>query len=426
MNATEPEPTGKLLLQKKRKKVTFVYWGIILLLIIAAALYWVLVLHHIAYTNDAYVTGNLVKITPLKQGFVTAIHTDDTYLVKQGQLIIELDSTDAKIALEQAKKELAIAVREICQAFHQLFALRNEIETKKAEFIRSAQDYQHRADVLAAEGVSLEDFQHALAAIRETYFSLKATESHFHQSLAFVQNTSIKNHPLVQSAADSVRDKWVQLYRCKIYSPVDGLTAQRTVQVGMWVPQGKPLLSVIPLDQIWLNANFKETQLERMKIGQPVSITSDVYGSNVVYHGHILGLPGAAGNAFSLLPPENLSGNWIKIVQRLPVRVGFDPEELKKHPLRIGLSMEARVDLDDQEGLLIPTSSEGSPTYETSIFSHEETGDHELIHSIIYENLDPSLWKYFETPLLFQFVDVQSEMQCILHQMNIPLEELYF
>jgi len=382
----------------KRRKVLFAYLIGCFVIALAAFIFW-LFWRYKEYTNDAYVEGNQVYITPLHSGFLKAIHTDDTFLVEQGQLLIELDETDARIALNQASEQLAQSVRQVCQMMHSVFAYRAEIEMKKADFIRSAQDYEHRQNVIGAGGVSLEDFEHAIASLRSSFFSLQMTEILYDKALAIVQNTSIADHPQVLSAADKVRDAWVKLYRCKIYSPVEGLAAQRTIQVGMWVESGTPLLSVIPLDQIWVNANYKETQMKRMRIGQKVDITSDLYGDDVVFQGTIVGLPGAAGNAFSLLPPQNLSGNWIKIVQRLPVRVALLQEELKKHPLRIGLSMEATTHTDDIEGNLVPLTTAGSPLYETPIFKEEEAGDELLIEEIILDNLDPLLVDYLQTPL---------------------------
>ncbi|NDE82542.1 MAG: HlyD family efflux transporter periplasmic adaptor subunit, partial [Chlamydiia bacterium] len=240
--------------------------------------------------------------------------------------------------------------------------------------------------------------EHAIADLRSSFFSLQMTEILYDKALAAVQNVSIMEHPSVLSAADAVRDAWVKLYRCKIYSPVEGLAAQRTIQVGMWVESGTPLLSVIPLDQIWINANYKETQMKRMRLGQPVKITVDLYGDDVIFDGRIIGMPGGAGNAFSLLPPQNLSGNWIKIVQRLPVRVSLDKEQLKEHPLRIGLSTEATTDTREQEGLIVPVSTAGSPLYETPIFKQEEIGDKAFIQQIIESNMDPLLQEYLYTP----------------------------
>jgi membrane fusion protein (multidrug efflux system) len=384
---------------KKRKKIVLVFSIVCLVLLLIFLSFWLLVLRYIEYTDDAYVEGNQVYITPLRRGFITAIHTDDTFLVKKGQLLIDLDKTDAIIALELAKKNLAQTVREVCQLFHQVFAYEAEIEIKKAELIKTSQDYNHRKDVIEAGGVSLEDFEHAIAALRASFFSLQMTEILYEKALSVVQGTSIKTHPLVLEAVDKLRDAWVQLYRCQIYSPVEGLVAQRKIQVGMWVDAGQPMMSVIPLDQIWVNANYKETQLKNMRIGQTVKITSDLYGRNTVFHGTIVGLPGAAGNAFSLLPPQNLSGNWIKIVQRVPVRVALNPEELKQHPLRIGLSLEATADIRKKEGLLVPISSEGSPTYETPIYEWEEIGDELLVQEIIQNNLDPALEPFADSPL---------------------------
>lgn len=399
--------------------MTAIYCLAALFLCVIGIILWIFLFQYYVYTDDAYVEGNQIYITPLRPGFITAIHTDDTFLVKKGQLLIELDMTDSQIALEQAQQNLANEVREICQAFHQVFVYKAEIESRKAELIRTAQDFKHREDVLEIEGVSLEDFEHAVAALRVGYFSLKATESLYDQSLALVHGTSIRDHPRVLGRADHLREAWVQLYRTKIYAPVEGLVAQRKIQVGMYVQEGQPLMSVIPLDQIWVNANYKETQMKEMRIGQKVRITSDLYGWDVVFNGVIVGLPGAAGNAFSLLPPQNLSGNWIKIVQRLPVRVKLDPEEIKKHPLRIGLSMEAIVDLRDQDGPLVPTTSEGAPLYETSIFQMEEAGDQALVEAIINENLDPALLQYIDKPLDLQKAEIDKEVASYLSRIGI-------
>lgn len=387
---------------KKRKKAALAFLVICIALAAIFFFVWLFFLRYIEYTDDAYVEGNQVYITPLRPGFVTAIHSDDTYLVKKGQLLIDLDKTDAEIALSQSKENLARVVRDVCQMFHQVFAYRAEIEMRKAEYIKTAQDYEHRKDVISQGGVSLEDFEHSIAYLSASYYALQMTEILYEKALSLVQGTSIKSHPYVLEASDRVREAWVQLYRCQIYSPVEGLVAQRKIQVGMWVDSGKTLMSVIPLDQIWVNANYKETQLKKMRIGQKVRITSDLYGSDTVFHGTIAGLPGAAGNAFSLLPPQNLSGNWIKIVQRVPVRVSLDPQELERHPLRIGLSMEAIVDVRDVQGPLVPTTNEGSPTYETPIYDEEERGDEKAIVRIVEENLDPSLSDFADAPIIIE------------------------
>lgn len=382
-----------------KKRYFSIYWGIVSLILVIGLVYFLLFWKNRVYTDDAYTEGNLVYITPLHTGFVTSIYTDDTFLVKKGQLIVELDETDFKIAFDKAADELAKTVREVCQNFHQVFAYQAEIQARKAEYIKAVQDYEHRLHVIDEGGVSIEDFEHAEAAFSQTYYLLQMTQVLYEKALALVQNTTLKNHPLILTAVENARQAWVNLYRCKIYAPVEGLVAQRTIQVGMKIDAGTPLMAVIPLDQIWVNANFKETQMKKMRIGQKVKVTADLYGDDVVFDGVILGLPGGAGNAFSLLPPQNLSGNWIKIVQRLPVRVGLDPEQIKVHPLRLGLSMEATVDLKDQQGLMVPNSSAGSPNYLTDIFNIEEKGDMKWIEKIILDNIDPTLAQYLDNPL---------------------------
>ncbi|MBM3184158.1 MAG: HlyD family efflux transporter periplasmic adaptor subunit, partial [Chlamydiae bacterium] len=304
-----------------------------------------------------------------------------------------------KIGFERAKENLAQTVRQVCETFHQATAYRAEIDEKSAELVRNAQDYFHRDEVFKEQGVSIEDYEHSIAALQAKYASLERSAALYRKTIALIQNTSIMNHPLVMQATDQMRDAWVYLYRCKIYAPVKGLVAQRTIQVGMFMQAGDPLMSVIPLDQIWLNANFKETQLKRMRLGQKVNVTVDLWGVEEMFHGRIVGLPGGAGNVFSLLPPQNLSGNWIKIVQRLPVRVALDPEEIARRPLRIGLTCRAVVDTRDTEGLIVPQTTAGSPLYQTPIFEIEEKGDKQFIAGIVQRNIDPLLAEYTEKVL---------------------------
>jgi len=387
-------------MKQTRKKQIFLYCGICLVLLFLFFLYWFFDLRRYEYTNDAYVQGNMVYITPLRPGFITKIHTDDTFLVKKGQVIIDLDTTDAEIRLHRAQAELAKAVREVSQNFHQVFVYRAEIDISQAELTKAKQDYQHRQDVIHRGGVSVEDLEHATAALEANVATLKMNQSLYEQALSFVRGTSLNNHPQVVAAADWLRDAFVQCKRCRIYAPVEGLVAQRKAQVGMWVNQDQPIMSIIPLDQIWVNANYKETQVKNMRIGQKVRLTSDLYGGDVVYDGTIAGLPGAAGDAFSLLPPQNLTGNWIKIVQRVPVRIAINPENLQKHPLRIGLSMESHVALshfDGEEGL-VPITTKG-PHYETSVYDDEQVGVEEMIKEIIDANMDPTLVQYANNPL---------------------------
>jgi len=357
-------------------------------------LLWLLVWRFEEYTTDSYVQGNMVTIKPLRYGFVTGIFTDDSFAVKKGQILISLDKTDAEIALEKAKQKLAQTVREICQSYHNVFVLAADIRIKEAQELKARQNLKHRQGVIRLKGISLEDYQNAVDDFNASKAAVDSTKNSFKKALAWVQGSSITQHPAVQAAVQKLRDAWVQLYRCTIYAPVDGIVAQRTIQVGMSVTPNDALMSVIPMDQIWVNANFKETQMKYMRIGQPVRMTADLYGNAVVYHGTIVGLPGAAGNVFALLPPENLSGNWIKIVQRLPVRVRLRPEEVSQFPLRVGLTMTARVDISNTDGPYMNTPAVIGPRYETSIFNQEEVGVDQLINQIIAQNLDPSLLQF--------------------------------
>ncbi|MCH9613541.1 MAG: Multidrug export protein EmrA [Chlamydiia bacterium] len=380
------------------KKTSLTFFGVILALLVIGSLIWLFKFRLSKYTDDAYVQGNQIVLTPLVDGFVTNIYTDETFLVEKGQLIIQLDDTDAKIALEDAAENLATVTRQVCQMFHQTDAYQSEIEVRKAELIKARQDYTHRIDVIEAGGVSLENLEHAEAALKANFFLLKETESLYQKELAMIQGDTIPGNPLVKAALDRYLDAWVNLYRTKIYAPNEGLIAERKAQVGMYFKAGDPLLNIIPLDQIWVNANYKETQMKRMRIGQSVELTADIYGDDVVYHGRIVGLPGGAGNAFSILPPQNLSGNWIKIVQRLPVRVALRSDEVKQNPLRIGLTMTARTNVRNTDGKRVPETNKGAPNYNTHIFLKEMEGAKAAGEKIIASNLDPNLFYYKDHP----------------------------
>lgn len=394
------------------------FGGTVIFIAIVFGLFWLFYLRTIAYTDDAYVEGNQIYITPLENGIVTKILTDDTFLVEEGQVIAELDDTDARIALSAAQDNLAKVVRELCQVFHRTFSLQSEIEVRLADLIVSKQDWDHRIDVIDNGGVSLENLQHAEARLKAAFYNLKSTESLYLRERALIESTSIRSNPLVRRAEDTLRDAVVRLYRCKVYAPNKGLIAQRKAQVGMYMKAGDPMMSVIPLDQIWVNANYKETQMKKMRIGQKVKITADLYGRFVVYHGTIVGLPGGAGNAFSLLPPQNLSGNWIKIVQRLPVRVALDPKELEKHPLRIGLTMKATTKLNTRKGSYIPHTNWG-PRYVTEILAKEEEGAICLANEIISANIDKTLLCYENEPFTTQytpFTETLKQLFSIKHE----------
>lgn len=398
----------------------------IIVLLIAGGLFWLLFWRHIVFTDDAYVHGNQIVVTPLHEGFVTGVYSDDTYLVEEGQILVQLDETNAQLSFGRASEELASATREVCALYHQLFAYQSDIEVRKAALILAKQDWTHRIHVIGQGGVSLENLETAEATLRESFYSLRRTESLYQKERALLQETSILTHPRVTAAMERFIDAWVYLYRCRIRSPVTGLVAQRSVQVGMWLPAGQPMMSVIPLDQVWVNANYKETQMKRMRIGMDVLITSDLYGRGIHYHGKIVGLPGGAGNAFTLLPPQNLSGNWIKIVQRLPVRVRLEPDEVKKYPLRLGMTLHSTVDLRQKhEGALVPDRTDISPHYVTTIYETEEMGAGQSAEEIVFNNIDPVLEFFAQNPL--QVPEVKQEddldlwMENMMKAISIPV-----
>ncbi len=337
-------------------------------------------------TEDAYVHGNQVVVTPQISGYITSITVDDTEVVKEGRILIKLDPTDRKIALEGAKNALAETVRNVGQMFENVGVNKGIVEKRKAEFAKAAKDYQHRKKLVKSGGVSVEEFQHAEAAFIASFAAYLSARHALRGAQTLVENTTIKTHPLVEKASDTLREAYVNLERCTIRSPTDGMVAMKKGQVGEAINPSTPLMTIIPLNQIWVDANFKENQLKKVRIGQRVDLTSEIYGRDVRYRGEVIGIAAATGSVMSVLPPQNATGNWIKIVQRLPVRVKLDPSQLEKHPLRLGLSMKARVDITDTSGVMIPASPPEGALYATDIFDKQEAGAEPLISKIIKEN----------------------------------------
>jgi membrane fusion protein (multidrug efflux system) len=351
------------------------------------------------YTDDAYVNGNMVFLTPQVPGIVTAITADDTDYVIKGRVLVELDKTDAKIALEKASAELGNTVREVVALFEKVEELRAEIARKKAIFVRAAHDFDHRQGLIEEGGVSTEDYEHATADLQATYAELVLTEHQFISAVAQVENTTVETHPKILYAKEKLREAYINLNRCTIRSPVTGLVAQRNVQVGKQVKIAEPLLAIIPLAEMWVDANFKEVQLSKMRIGQAVAVRSDLWGSEVPFQGTVIGIGGGTGSVFSVLPPQNATGNWIKIVQRIPVRIGLKPEEIRLHRLRLGMSMEVTVDIRNTLLEEIPEEKPDTPIYETDVLSHQDNGVALLIDEIIHTNLSSTFLEHKPQPL---------------------------
>ena len=384
---TMPTPSSN---NRKRNKVMWI--TILIFLILGAAWFsywWVWGRFH-QYTDDAYVDGNNIIVTPQVPGIVVSFSVMSADYVPQGRVLVELDTTDALIALSKAISELGSAVRNVMGMFEQVKQYDAMIAVKKAEFIKAAQDYKHRKNLIDTGGVSREDFEHAEAALQASFADLVATEHLYIASVSQVENTTVETHPMVEHAKNSVRDTFVSYQRCTIKAPVSGIVAQRTIQVGERVIAGQPLMAIVPLDQMWVTANFKEVQLSNMRVGQPASIISDMYGRDVVYQGIIAGIGGGTGSVFSVLPPQNATGNWIKIVQRVPVRIVIDQDQVLRHPLRLGLSMDVTVDIRDTQKPFIPEIRPDFPLYATDVFETQEEGAELLIDQVISDNLSPT------------------------------------
>ncbi len=371
--------------KKKHRLLWTMTWGF-LAAGVAVFLFWLLVWRFEESTRDAYVHGNQIVVSPQIAGFVTSLSVEDTEVVKEGRVLVELDTIDTKMALESAKNSLAESVRSVTQMFEDVGTLRGEKEQRKAEMRQAGRDYKHRKNLIESGGVSKEDFQHSETDFIGAFAALLSTQHKLRGAKALVANTTVETHPLVEKAKDVVREAYVNFQRCTIRSPANGMVAKRKVQVGESISPKTPLMTIAPLDQIWVNANFKEVQLKKMRIGQSVTMKADMYGSDVIYHGKVIGISAGTGNIFSVLPPQNATGNWIKIVQRLPVRIELNPEEIKQHPLRLGLSMNVTVDIRDTSGKMIPAPPPKGALFSTDIFNKQEEGVETIIQEIIQKN----------------------------------------
>jgi membrane fusion protein (multidrug efflux system) len=354
----------------KRRRRLIIITLVLLLALILYGLWWFFFARHYESTDDAYVSGNVVQVTPQVSGTVVAIHGDDTELVQAGQPLIELDHSDAKVALDQAEAQLAQTVREVRTLFVNNNTYTANVALRSADLEKARADLARRQELAGTGAVGKEELEHARTAVQAAESALQAAREQLASNQALTDRTSIENHPNVQRAAAQVQAAYLTLSRNTLPAPMTGFIAKRSVQVGQRVAPGMPLMSVVPLNALWVDANFKEVQVARMRVGQPVTLKSDVYGGKVEYHGKVVGLSAGTGAAFALLPTQNASGNWIKVVQRIPVRIALDPKELQEHPLRVGLSMDVEVDIANDEGnsLTGAVTGRSSPAYQTAVF----------------------------------------------------------
>ncbi|KUY81677.1 efflux RND transporter periplasmic adaptor subunit [Burkholderia cepacia] len=368
----------------KRKRMMTLLVAVIVIAAIAYGLYYFLVARFHEGTDDAYVNGNVVQITPQVTGTVIAVKADDTQTVKAGDPLVVLDPADSQVALQQAEANLAQTVRQVRGLFVNDDQYRAQVALRQSDLSKAEDDLRRRMAVAQTGAVSQEEISHARDAVRAAQASLDASQQQLASNRALTANTTIASHPNVMAAAAKVRDAYLANARNVLPAPVTGYVAKRSVQVGQRVSPGTPLMSVVPLNAVWVDANFKEVQLKHMRIGQPVELTADIYGSSAVYHGKVVGFSAGTGSAFSLLPAQNATGNWIKVVQRLPVRIELDPKDLDKHPLRIGLSMQVDVDIKDERGDQLVNAP--NTVYETNVFAkYGDEADAEIAR-IVAEN----------------------------------------
>ena len=361
---------------------------IVVLGVIAWALWYFLDGRWYESTDDAYVNGNVVQITPQIAGSVVSIGADDGDRVHAGEVLVRFDPSDADVLLAEAKANLANTVRKVRGLYNNVNGAQADMAIRKVAVDKARADYNRRVGLARSGAISAEELAHARDALSVAESGLITAQQQFQTSKVLVDDTVVASHPDVQAAAARLRAAYLDDARTTLVAPVDGYVAKRTVQVGQRVLPGTALMAVVPLHGVWVDANFKETQLTHMRIGQPVTIDSDVYGSSVQYKGKVESLGVGTGSAFSLLPAQNATGNWIKIVQRIPVRVVFtDPQQLERHPLRLGMSLNVEVNLHDRSGPTLAQHSPTQPVFSTDIYRQQLVKADAAIAQIVHANM---------------------------------------
>jgi membrane fusion protein, multidrug efflux system len=382
----ETAPTPARSLQQRRRTwliALTVAMAVIALVVLA---WWLLYARFYQSTDDAYVAGDLINVMSQVNGTVVAIGADQTDRVQAGQELVKLDATDARIALDDAEQQLARTVRQTRTVFANRDQLTAVVSQRRADLAKAQSDFDRRKNLAASGAVSGEELGHARDALNAARDALTAAQKNLAAGVALVGHTGVADNPDVQAAATQVERAWLSLVRTSVRAPVSGYVAKRSVQLGERIAPGAPLMAIVPLERLWIDANFKEVQLNRMRIGQPVKVISDLYGRQVEYHGRLEGLGLGTGAAFALLPAQNATGNWIKVVQRVPVRVALEPQELRAHPLRIGLSTKVTVDVHDESGPVLAEAPPKEPVLATRAFDIDRSEIKARIADIIRDN----------------------------------------
>ncbi|MDP8983674.1 MAG: efflux RND transporter periplasmic adaptor subunit [Pseudomonadota bacterium] len=371
----------------KRTKILILIAVFFILVGALWGLYWVLVLSKRERTDDAYVNGNKVVISAQVPGTVIAVLADDTQLVKAGQVLVRLDPIDAEVGLSRTAAALAQTVRQVRQEKAAADLYDAAVETRRLELIRSQADLAKREPLLAEHAIAAEEVRHARESVELARSALLQAQRQSTSSHALVEGNAVEDNPAVLQAKSAYRDAWIAAQRNAVVAPVMGYVAERSVQLGQHIVAGQALMTVIPLNSLWVDANFKEVQLRHLHIGQPAEVRSDLYGGSFIFHGHVKGMSAGTGAAFSLLPAQNASGNWIKVVQRVPVRIQIDDDELAKSPLRVGLSATVTVDTTHRDGPVLALDGTDKPVGDTQVYTQDLDKANAEAEAVVRRNL---------------------------------------
>ena len=371
---------------QQRKKGLSIFILLLLLIAIGSAAYWFFFIKGFEETEDAYVSGNQVMVSSQVVGNISKINVDNMDPVQAGDVLLELDDTNAKLSFEQAKSNLANAVRQVSQLNYTVKQLKSAVRANEITLAQVQGNLNRRVQLVKDGAIDKESFQHAKEAVELAKANLTTSQNQLEANQALLLDGPLSEQPQIQSAVSNLKQAWLNLERTKIRSPIKGYVARRNAQVGQAVSVGGALMAVVTTDQMWLDANFKETQLTHMRIGQPVEIHFDLYGKDKTFNGKVVGIEMGTGSAFSLLPTQNATGNWIKVVQRVPVRIQLDPQQLIENPLRIGLSATVKVNVSDSQGETLRDQAPATTLYSTNVLQYDESAVNNLIESIIHDN----------------------------------------
>ena len=371
---------------QQRKKGLSIFILLLLLIAIGSAAYWFFFIKGFEETEDAYVSGNQVMVSAQVAGNISKINVDNMDPVQAGDVLLELDDTNTQLSFEQAKSNLANAVRQISQLNYTVKQLKSAVRANEITLAQAQGNLNRRVQLVKDGAIDKESFQHAKEAVELAKANLATSQNQLEANQALLLDGPLSEQPQIQSAVSNLKQAWLNLERTKIRSPIKGYVARRNAQVGQAVSVGGALMAVVTTDQMWLDANFKETQLTHMRIGQPVEIHFDLYGKDKTFNGKVVGIEMGTGSAFSLLPTQNATGNWIKVVQRVPVRIQLDPQQLIENPLRIGLSATVKVNVSDSQGETLRDQAPSTTLYSTNVLQYDESAVNNLIKSIIRDN----------------------------------------